>query len=234
MGCDERTVLIIVSLPAVESSLPFQSGSLAPILSISGCTSILLNLWICRGSPRYFLGKLPILPGKFCRSCDTVVLSKQIGKIAVFEILILRPEQLPKNVKIFSSWSSSTGYGLEKMVVSSAYSEQHNLAALGSTGWRTPFYATTSMIRWRGSMASMNRSGDSGSPYHSPLACRIPSVSCPFTSTFDDAVLRNVAIQSRHLVMNPSSCMTSSRNGQLMESKALEISSLMNSASFFF
>lgn len=167
-----------VFLPAVDKNLPFHPGSLFPILSIRGWTSTFRSFRIWRGRPRYLPGNLQTFPGKFCRSV-IVFSSILMGKISVFDMLILRPEQSPRKFKILCKCSSSELVGSANIAALPAYNEQRKLAALGSTGLRIPLFAAISMMRCNGSMARMNKWGDKGSPCLNPLACLISSVGCP-------------------------------------------------------
>lgn len=234
MGCAERTVLTNVSLLAVVRNLPFHPGILAPIFSISGCTSILRSLLKCRGNPRYLAGKLHTFPGKLWRSCVTVLCGTLMGNISVFDMLILSPEHSPKKFSILCRCSISKPVGAAKMAASSAYKEHQRLAALGNTGDRIPWSATSWMIRCNGSMASMKSIGDNGSPCLSPRSCFICCVGFPLINTLEVAEPNRTEIQSLHLVLKPNLSRTSRRKFQLIESNALEMSSLMKRDGIFF
>lgn len=58
MGTDVRIDLTSVSLPTFTRSLLFQARNLAAILSISGCTSILVHRLVLSRSSKYLHGKL--------------------------------------------------------------------------------------------------------------------------------------------------------------------------------
>jgi hypothetical protein len=77
-------------------------------------------------------------------------------------------------------------------------------------------------------MARIKSIGESGSSYHKPLACFSCLHGILFSRILDDEVASRVAIQSRHRCPKPSACITSRRKTQMTESKALEMSNLMN------
>jgi hypothetical protein len=83
------------------------------------------------------------------------------GEEYVLEMLILSPKHSPKKVKILYKCSNSLLLGSAKIATSSTYSEHLQFAAFGSTGFRTPLCTAASMMRCRGSMAKMYKSGDS-------------------------------------------------------------------------
>jgi hypothetical protein len=118
--CDVSTLFTNVSLPAIESSLPFHPGIRAPILLSKGWTSTRRSLRVCNGRPKYLPGNFPILPGKSTSVFDTSVSSHLIGKISVLFRLTLSPKQLPKRFITWVIWCSSVLSGLAKIAASSA------------------------------------------------------------------------------------------------------------------
>ena len=60
VGILDRQDLSKVSLPALESSLPFHPAILLTSLSTTGWMSSLLSLVKWRGTPKYFTGKEPM------------------------------------------------------------------------------------------------------------------------------------------------------------------------------
>jgi len=131
----DKTVLTKVSLPDVDRSLPFQPGSLAPILSIKGWTSIFLSFRMWRGSPRYFLGKLHILPRKLRIRWPTALLSKRMGKISVFEMFILSPNILRRSLEFYVGDLTLRPMGLQKWPHRRRIGSNADLPPLGGSAW---------------------------------------------------------------------------------------------------
>ena len=146
-------------------------------------------------------------------------------------MLTLRPEQSPKNVRIACWLFNSAGEGFAKRAAASAYSEQRSFAKDGRTGCRIPCRAAYSMILCR---AMMNNRGDNGSPCLSPRACLMLRLGLPFIRILEEEDARIAAIQLRHLLLKSSAARTSRRYCHPIESKALEMSSLMKSVGCFF
>lgn len=163
IGKLDITVLTNVSFPEDDRNFPFHSGSLAPILSIKGWTSILLSFLVCEGCPRYFPGKVLILPGFNHISLHPDRKSFGFGHVH------LQSWALPENSRFSCNLANSIGDGLVNRAASSAYREHHSFACFGWTGCNSPCWAACSIIRWRGSIAIMKSNGDRGSPCLSPL-----------------------------------------------------------------
>lgn len=179
-------------------------------------------------------GKAPILPGKFCTIVCIMLACILIGKISVLDMFTFRPEHSPKLCSIFLSLSNSVANGFAKKAASSAYKEHLNLACFGRTGCSNPCYAAFSRILWTGSITIIKSNGDNGSPCLSPLACLIFWLGLPFISILEDDDPRIEDIQFCHFVLNLNAVRTSNRYCQPMESKAFEMSNLINRAGCFF
>jgi hypothetical protein len=168
-------------------------------------------------------------------SIATMALLVLMGKSSVLEIYrFLVPSIHQKKVKILYKYSNSLLLGSAKIAALAAYNEHLKFAAFRSTGFKTPLCTAASMMRCRGSMAKMNKSGDSGSPYLNPHACLISFVGRPLTKTLDDVVPKSAVIQSLHFLLKLRFSRTSSRKLHPMESKAFELSNLIKKVGFFF
>jgi hypothetical protein len=94
------------------------------------------------------------------------------------------------------------------------------------SGVRVPNCSAFLKMKFRGSIASRNNSGESGAPCLKPLAWWIAWPGQPFNKTFEVEVEKREDNQFLHLIPKPKVVRTSSMYCQLTESKAFEMSSL--------
>lgn len=137
-------------------------------------------------------------------------------------MFIFRPVHLQKTQDVGQRWQF-TGiwvYNPPPRIIG-IHGTTRRRAAFGSTGHSNPTFGAASMIHCSGSMAKIKSNRDNGSPCLKPLAWLILSQS-------------SLLIQLRHFCPKLIACRTSIKYAQFKESKALEMSSLMNRASLFF
>jgi len=120
-GMEDSTEFTKVSRPARFSSLPFQPGSLAPILSMRICSSALLVLPIWSGSPRYLHGNSATLPWKASVRSVWLIPSQRIRYSSDFWMFVMSPVALPKICRRCRTFVISLTVGRTNNAASSAY-----------------------------------------------------------------------------------------------------------------
>src|SRR4051812_43370657 len=153
--------------------------------------------------PRYVQGNVAEGTPKGSRICSRSMPSQLIGSAALLLKFVFNPVTFRKISRIYPTILISSCEGFTKSAKSSAYKETLIVAARPLNFESTPCSVARSKILCSGSMAMMNRKGDSGSPCLNPCLCQICTDWTPFTMTIDEEDERINAIHSHHLVPNP-------------------------------
>ena len=222
--------LMRISLPPIESSLPFQPTSFCPTLSFKVSNTYFLDLPINDGRPKYLECFEPCMGPRMAKIfslTDWGIFG--LKNIEDFSMLIFWPNASSYVWRICFNFWLSLAFALLKRMLSSA---KKRWVILGQPlqiemlihCW---FRAASFMTAERPSTQRRKRLREKGSPWQSPLVGVIFPHTTPFIITEYETVVMHSITQFIHLVLKPILSITLWMKNHSTLSKALLMSSLV-------
>lgn len=122
-----RLELIRINLPPMDWNLPCQQPNLCSILFSATFQSFFNILFLSMGTPKYLIGKAPMLQVKSWpyRFCFFLASPKQ--KTSLLLKLILSPDNCSKRQRIYFKFLACSKLSESRKIVSSAYCKMETL-----------------------------------------------------------------------------------------------------------